>query len=184
MKKVPFKVSVRDARFIGREIVATSQGAATELVNDAFDKDAGACATFLLRRYTGVPKALSLQDFVSLSAALKEARRYCSDNDGTLELVEGLDDDDTVSLTKGLDELIDLWVVDNGNVMSPPTIEDSWMVIGTDSKEVGAKSDGGRILTGAKGIGRFALDRRRQKCEFYSAEENSREGDATDLPGR
>ena len=121
MKKVPFKVSVRDPRFIGREIVATSQGAATELVNDAFDADAGACATFLLRRYTGVPKSLSLQDFVSLSAALKEVQKYCSDNNGTLEIVEGLDDDDTVSLTKGLDELIDLWVVDNGNVMSPPT---------------------------------------------------------------
>ncbi len=47
MKKAPFKVSARAARLIGRENVATSQGAATELVKNA---DAGACAILFLRR--------------------------------------------------------------------------------------------------------------------------------------
>ena len=56
MKKVPFKVSARAARLIGREIVATSQGAATGLVKNAHDADAGGCAIFILRLYTVFPK--------------------------------------------------------------------------------------------------------------------------------
>jgi len=40
VKKIPFKVSARAARLIGRENVATSQGAVTELVKNAYDADA------------------------------------------------------------------------------------------------------------------------------------------------
>ncbi|PSJ19390.1 hypothetical protein CVH10_23115, partial [Halomonas sp. ND22Bw] len=43
------------------------------------------------------------------------------------------------------------------------------MVIGTDAKEMDGLSVGGRVVTGAKGIGRFALDRLGQECELQSA---------------
>ena len=175
MKKVPFKVSARAARLIGRENVATSQGAVTELVKNAYDADAGACAIFFLRRHPSVPMTLSAEDYKGLSAVLKDIDKFYSDSGGTFELVDGLEDEDTAALAKGLDELVDLWIVDNGNGMSSTIIEDSWMVIGTDAKEVKAKSEGGRILTGAKGIGRFALDRLGQECELYSSEKASKE---------
>ena len=175
MKKIPFKVSARAARLIGRENIATSQGAVTELVKNAYDADASACAIFFLRRYAGIPKALNCRDYAGLSTVLKDADHYYSDRDGTFELMDVLSDEDMAALTKGLDDLVDLWIVDNGNGMSPQTIEDSWMVIGTDAKEIRANSNGGRVLTGAKGIGRFALDRLGRECDLYSGERNSKE---------
>lgn len=175
MKKVPFKVSARAARLIGRENVATSQGAVTELVKNAYDADAAACAIFFLRRHAGIPKSLNLEEYAALSAVLKSSDNFYSEQDGAFELNEKLEEEDLEVLSQGLDNLVDLWIVDNGNGMSSTVIEDSWMVIGTDAKEVKAKSDGGRILTGAKGIGRFALDRLGQECELYSLEKASDE---------
>lgn len=175
MKKVPFRVSARAARLIGRENVATSQGAVTELVKNAYDADASACAILFLRRHVDIPKSLGAEDFAGLSAVLQDAGSYYVNKNDSFELVEGLDEQERAKLSKGLDDLVDLWIIDNGNGMSPDTIEKSWMVIGTDAKEMEAKSKGGRILTGAKGIGRFALDRLGQECELYSSEEASNE---------
>ena len=39
MSKIPFKVSARTARLIGRENVATSKGAVIELVKNGYDAD-------------------------------------------------------------------------------------------------------------------------------------------------
>ncbi len=175
MKNVPFKVSARAARLIGRENVATSQGAVTELVKNAYDADANACAIFFLRRHKGIPKTLSIEDFVALSSILKDHDRFYVDRGGTYALSDELDEGDLSTLSKGLDKLIDLWIIDNGNGMSSTVIEESWMVIGTDAKELNVKSKGGRIVTGAKGIGRFALDRLGQECELYSVEKGSTE---------
>uniref|UniRef100_UPI00352B1C56 sensor histidine kinase n=2 Tax=Bacteria TaxID=2 RepID=UPI00352B1C56 len=49
-------------------------------------------------------------------------------------------------------------ILDNGDGMTDKIIRDSWMTIGTDDKKVNFKTKS-RIKTGAKGIGRFALDR-------------------------
>ena len=40
MAKIPFKVSARTARLIGRENIASSKGAIIELVKNAYDADA------------------------------------------------------------------------------------------------------------------------------------------------
>jgi hypothetical protein len=52
-----------------------------------------------------------------------------------------------------------LYIVDNGIGMPSDIIKDHWMKIGTDDKLQNYLSENGRIKTGAKGIGRFALDR-------------------------
>ena len=52
--------------------------------------------------------------------------------------------------------------------MSASTIEQHWMVIGTNYKEKNVYSDNGRARTGAKGIGRFALDRLGNSCMLHS----------------
>ncbi len=52
-----------------------------------------------------------------------------------------------------------LYIIDNGDGMDKKVLEESWMVIGTANKLNSPRSNNKRIKTGAKGIGRFALDR-------------------------
>jgi signal transduction histidine kinase len=52
-----------------------------------------------------------------------------------------------------------IYIVDNGIGMTSEVIKANWMKIGTDDKLQNYLSEGGRVKTGAKGIGRFALDR-------------------------
>jgi signal transduction histidine kinase len=49
-------------------------------------------------------------------------------------------------------------ILDNGDGMTEATIRNQWMTIGTDDKKINFKTKS-RIKTGAKGIGRFALDK-------------------------
>lgn len=49
-------------------------------------------------------------------------------------------------------------ILDNGDGMTDSTIRTHWMTIGTDDKKINFKTKS-RVKTGAKGIGRFALDR-------------------------
>lgn len=53
-----------------------------------------------------------------------------------------------------------IFVIDNGSGMTDEIISNQWMTIGTDSKLYDHLSEKkGRVKTGAKGIGRFALNR-------------------------
>ncbi len=61
-----------------------------------------------------------------------------------------------------------LYIIDNGTGMTAKTINDHWMVIGTQNKLLDFTSGRGRIQSGAKGIGRFALDRLGEKCTLLS----------------
>lgn len=65
-----------------------------------------------------------------------------------------------------------LFLIDNGMGMTKKIIEDHWMTIGTDNKKFEYISSKGRIKSGEKGIGRFALDRLGEKCELYSKNKN------------
>lgn len=60
------------------------------------------------------------------------------------------------------------YIMDNGSGMSKKTILDNWMTIGYSSKKSEYKLASGRIQTGAKGIGRFALDRISDTCTMLS----------------
>lgn len=62
-----------------------------------------------------------------------------------------------------------LWIVDNGCGMDEKTIRKQWMSIGYSTKDIDVKSEKGRIKTGAKGIGRFALDRLGSICTMYTS---------------
>ncbi len=52
-----------------------------------------------------------------------------------------------------------IFVIDNGVGMTDNIISNQWMTIGTDDKLYQHLSENGRVKTGAKGIGRFALNR-------------------------
>ncbi len=61
-----------------------------------------------------------------------------------------------------------LWIADNGCGMDEAIVKKHWMSIGFSDKDVEIKSEKGRIKTGAKGIGRFALDRLGSVCTMYT----------------
>ena len=61
-----------------------------------------------------------------------------------------------------------VYIIDNGIGMTEETIKNHWMTIGNSSKDKNYISNLGRVQTGAKGIGRFALDRISDKCEMYT----------------
>lgn len=64
-----------------------------------------------------------------------------------------------------------LYLADNGDGMSTEVIRKHWMTIGNSSKKKKYTSTKGRIQTGAKGIGRFALDRIGDICTMYTRSE-------------
>lgn len=169
MAKVPFSVSARAARLIGRENVGTPQGAVTELVKNAYDADSAVCAVLFLPRWSELPAKITQREHEALQRLAPAIDKFfVADGDmwarASCDFVEDQD-----ALAAAFAQFLDLWIVDNGHGMSAETIRDRWMVIGTDTKEINDRSAGGRVVTGAKGIGRFALDRLGQECELFSA---------------
>lgn len=114
MAKIPFKVSARTARLIGRENIASSKGAIIELVKNGYDADS------------------------PLSLIYFNQKKDC------------------------------LYIIDSGEGMTQKIIEEHWMTIGTDNKAHDYFTKTGRVKAGAKGIGRFALDKLGDKCEMIT----------------
>lgn len=64
-----------------------------------------------------------------------------------------------------------IYILDNGTGMKEDVIQSHWMTIGNSSKKETYLSSGNRVQTGAKGIGRFALDRISDKCSMLTISE-------------
>jgi len=69
-----------------------------------------------------------------------------------------------------------LYILDNGVGMTNEVIRTKWMQIGTDDKVQNFESTQGRVKTGAKGIGRFALDRLGLCSKMFTLSNNPKEG--------
>ena len=61
-----------------------------------------------------------------------------------------------------------IYIIDNGTGMEEKILREHWMTIGNSSKKINFKTAGKRTQTGAKGIGRFALDRISERCEMLT----------------
>jgi len=170
VKSLSFKVSAKAARLIGRESVASADGALSELIKNSYDADAKNCFVCFLPRYHSVPPQMSKSEFLWLAARYPEIELLFkpANAKGICELVGDLDKNQQAFVQNVITELMDLWIVDNGEGMSSEVIEKHWMVIGTNFKEDNITSKGGRTRSGAKGIGRFALDRLGTKCDLFS----------------
>lgn len=103
LQKIPFKISARTARLIGRQNFPNAEGAFIELVKNSYDADANICIIIFSEQ--------------------------------------------------------SVYIIDNGEGMTDEIIENYWMTIGTNNKEIDVFTTTGRVKTGAKGIGRFALDK-------------------------
>lgn len=122
MPNIPFSVSARTARLIGRENVANAEGALIELVKNCYDADSN----------------------ISL-----------------------------ILIDKPNNQII---IIDSGSGMTSKIISEQWMTIGTDDKLNNAITATGRIKSGAKGIGRFALDRLGESCTMITFPTKSKIG--------
>ena len=159
MEAMVFQVSAKTARLIGRENISGVDGAIIELVKNGYDADAECVYVKYINPFDGVPSALTRS----------EVHNYFNDN---MELVlqnysikDGLyvlneEDVNRLELEKYLRSISQILVIDNGSGMNRAILKSAWMNIGTDNKEVNVYSPKkNRIKTGAKGIGRFALDK-------------------------
>jgi signal transduction histidine kinase len=69
-----------------------------------------------------------------------------------------------------------IFIIDCGEGMTEDVILKHWMTIGTDDKLNNAFSRNGRVKSGAKGIGRFALDRLGKKAEMITFSNRTKQG--------
>lgn len=111
-----------------------------------------------------------LQFNVNAYTARLIGRENVSTLDGAiLELVKNTYDADATKCILYYEESSKiLYLMDNGTGMTEEIIENNWMTIGNSSKYKNFITNTGRVQTGAKGIGRFALDRIGDVCTMYT----------------
>jgi len=160
MKSMVFQVSAKTARLIGRENISDVDGAIVELVKNGYDADAECVYVKYINPYNEVPKTLELSEVNQyFKGNTKLILENYSVKDGVYRLNEN-ESADLAEIEQYLRSLSQIIVVDNGSGMNREILETAWMNIGTDHKEVNIYSPRkNRIKTGAKGIGRFALDK-------------------------
>lgn len=168
--KIPFKVSARTARLIGRENVASSKGAIIELVKNGYDADSKVCIVYFDNKYSTFLNIIDEEHFEGLikSGIPKELLDaiYIKDIDEDYIINPELEEEKVLLLKKLISKLSKLYVIDFGEGMTQNIIRDHWMTIGTDNKANNIFTKQGRVKSGAKGIGRFALDKLGSKCEM------------------
>ena len=168
MRELTFKVSAKTARLFGRENASNAEAAVSELVKNAYDADATRCVICLVPTYTSPPSRISRSEYEYILARDQRVKElYPDERDGAF-YQHSTDSTIRECGISTIRHLRDLWIIDDGTGMSAEIIERCWMVIGTNDKEQNVISKKGRARTGAKGIGRFALDRLGADGTVYS----------------
>lgn len=158
---IKFNVSAKTARLIGRENIADVDGAVIELVKNAYDADASCC---LIKFDIPFPNINTSYNKSLIKSFLRQDEytllmNYCIEEDNVITKKENLTIEQEFALEKILFAHNVITIADNGQGMTKNILETAWMNIGTDNKEKNYSSNKGRVKTGAKGIGRFALDK-------------------------
>lgn len=106
-------------------------------------------------------KLIGVENFANAEGAIVELVKNGYDADADICVVV-VDIRQTASESR-------LYIIDNGCGMTSETIVKHWMTIGTNDKLVNERTKGkNRIKSGAKGIGRFALNRLGRKAEMIT----------------
>lgn len=161
MSKVQFEVSAKTARLIGRENISDVDGAIIELIKNSYDADAKCVFVLLNMPFPNIPQKIKYELYNAVFDS--EERSYLLEfyeNVGThLEKSKELSAFQEENLNRFLFSKNSITVMDNGYGMTEHILRHAWMNIGTSDKEEQKVSLEGRVKTGAKGIGRFALDK-------------------------
>jgi signal transduction histidine kinase len=110
-------------------------------------------------------KLIGMENFSNEEGAIVELVKNTYDADANnCILVFDLQFDQVVNEDEEQKEILNkensnIYIIDNGIGMTDKIISNQWMTIGTDDKLYKHSTDKGRVKTGAKGIGRFALNR-------------------------
>lgn len=170
--KIPFKVSARTARLIGRENVATAKGAIIELVKNGYDADSKYSVIYIDNQDSVFRDAMSDTQYNRLiqrgiDIHLLESLYQKKENFYLLSVTST--DKNVQALISEQKSLAELYIIDCGEGMTRQIIENHWMTIGTDNKSNNfITSRKKRVKAGAKGIGRFALDKLGELCEMIT----------------
>lgn len=195
MAKIQFKISAKAARLIGRENITGVDGAIIELVKNAYDADADCVYLQYNIKYPYLAQSFGYEEITSdLSAEEMDifTQIYTID-DGMFRkltkdtyikaLISDSNSEDKLSEQYNQLEILvqrilflrnEIILIDNGCGMTRDIVENSWMRIGTSYKETNYVSDKGRVKTGAKGIGRFALDKLSTESTMYTKSKGSK----------
>lgn len=169
--KVPFKVSARTARLIGRENIATSKGAIIELVKNGYDADSKVNIVYFDNKYSTLLTEISedhYNELIRKGIPVETINKIYSKKDESFQLIENIDEELKSSYKKQISKFSILYIIDAGEGMTQNVIREHWMTIGTDNKSNNIFTKNGRVKAGAKGIGRFALDKLGSKCEMIT----------------
>ena len=111
-------------------------------------------------------KLIGMENFANAEGAIVELVKNAYDADADICVV-------VVDIRESR-ENSKLYIIDNGSGMTEEIILHHWMTIGTDDKLINAKSSvKKRVKSGAKGIGRFELNRLGKNAEMVTfASEN------------
>jgi signal transduction histidine kinase len=169
--KIPFRVSARTARLIGRENIATSKGAIIELVKNGYDADSKLSIVFFDNKYSSFRPEITEEFYTNLLAKGVAENLlidiYNKDDDRYL-LRENVTEEIKNLFKSEISKFSALYIIDFGEGMTQNIIRNHWMTIGTDNKANSIFTASGRVKAGAKGIGRFALDKLGSKCEMVT----------------
>ncbi len=168
---IPFKVSARTARLIGRENVASSKGAIIELVKNAYDADSKVCIVYFDNKFSTLLPEIDEIHYnglldLGLSPEYLDEIYTKDENEEKYLLRTELTEDKRNTYKNTISKFSALYIIDFGEGMTQNIIRDHWMTIGTDNKANDVFTKQGRVKSGAKGIGRFALDKLGGKCEM------------------
>lgn len=169
--KIPFKVSARTARLIGRENVATAKGAIIELVKNGYDADSRYSIVYINNYFSDLREVVDkayIDELQSRGCDKQMLSRIYCEADGKYVLNNAAANSDIIEFRKFQKKLCELFIVDCGEGMTRQIIESCWMTIGTDNKALNYLTQHKRVKAGAKGIGRFALDKLGEKCEMVT----------------
>lgn len=176
MSITSFKVSAKTARLIGRENITDSDGALVELIKNSYDADATEVILIFDMPYPTVPDSIEFSKLNSdfFQEEIKEILNYYVETNGVYTKKGNLTEMEETLLFDILTKNNRIILIDNGHGMDEKVLTTKWMNIGTDDKAINKVSPKGRIKTGAKGIGRFALDKLSKKSTVYTKEKSDK----------
>lgn len=170
MEKLEFRVGAKAAKLIGRENIAAVDGALIELVKNAYDADAECVYIKYNMPFPNVPRETTLNYLESHlnSTEINEILPYYEAEKEKLVRKENLTKEESKKIQELLFSKNEIIIIDNGTGMTKQVMRTSWMNIAISDKEKYMYSQKGRIKTGAKGIGRFALEKLSTATQVFS----------------
>ena len=176
MEELEFKVGAKAAKLIGSENIADVDGALIELVKNAYDADAECVYIKYDMPFPNVPRETTLNYLEKYlnSKEVEKILKYYEAKEDKLYRIENIQEDELIQIKEILFSKNEIILIDNGMGMNKHIMRTSWMNIAISDKERNMYSDKGRIKTGAKGIGRFALEKLSTATQVFSKDKNEK----------